>query len=90
MIVPVNRKVLIATIALLVTLIFPSLHIHRRYRSGSDDGIKAAFTILVGPLTDQENRTRGLEVALHALWHNYLQASIHSSHVTPMCLLRCP
>ena len=29
--------------------------------------------LLVGPNTEEENRTRGLEVALHSLWFNYLK-----------------
>ena len=70
MIVQVNTKILFITVAVLVTLIYPSLHVHRQYLSGSDGELKAAFVILVGPSHGGENRTRGLEVALHALWHN--------------------
>ena len=31
----------------------------------------AAFVVLVGPTTPKSNRTRGLELALHTLYHNY-------------------
>ena len=73
MIVTVNATNLCITIALLVALTFSSLHLHKNYRSASDEGLRAAFVLLVGPNTAGENRTRGLEVALHALWFNYLQ-----------------
>jgi len=32
----------------------------------------AAFVLLVGPNSEGSNRTRGLTLALHSLWHNYL------------------
>ena len=74
MVVQVSTKVLIVTIALLVAAVYPTLHLSRHRRSGSDGKLKAAFVILVGPTFEGgENRTRGLQVALHALWHNYLQ-----------------
>jgi len=74
MLVHVNTKIVLVTAALLVTSVYPSLHIHRRWRSASDGKLRAAFAILVGPTHEGgENRTRGLEVALHCLWHNYLQ-----------------
>jgi hypothetical protein len=73
MIVTVNPTNLFITIALLAGLAFSSLHLHKNYRLATDEGIKAAFVLLVGPDSTRENRTRGLEVALHALWFNYLQ-----------------
>jgi hypothetical protein len=78
MIVVVSPSTLSITIALLACLLlaltFSSLHLKDNLPSAADDGIKAAFVILVGPSTATENRTRGLELALHTLWFNYLQA----------------
>ena len=37
--------------------------------------------ILVGPNNEFENRTRGLALALHSLWYNYLQ-----EHLRPVYL----
>ncbi len=31
----------------------------------------AAFVFLVGPNTEKDNRTRGLGIALHTLYHHY-------------------
>jgi hypothetical protein len=42
----------------------------------------AAFVVLVGPATPKSNRTRGLEVALHSLYHNYQVP--HPSHTHPL------
>ena len=44
-----------------------------RSRSGGSGGHPAAaFVLLVGPNSAESNRTRGLTLALHSLWHNYL------------------
>lgn len=79
MIVQANTKIVLITVALLATLAFPGLHVHRQYLSGSEGKLRAAFVILVGPSFEGgENRTRGLELALHALWYNYLEVRHHS------------
>ena len=85
MIVQADVKIVLITVAVLATLALPGLHVHRQYLSRSNGKLRAAFVILVGPSAEGgENRTRGLEVALHALWNNYLEVRHHSwpaSHI---------
>ena len=71
--VTVNITNVLLVAALLITLAFSGVHLHNKYRSAGDDKLQAAFVLLVGPTHEGENRTRGLEVALHCLWFNYLQ-----------------
>ena len=46
------------------------LRAHFAARPGGDPA--AAFVFLVGPNTEESNRTRDLTVALHSLYFNYL------------------
>ena len=73
MLVRVNATNVVLVAALLITLAFSGVHLHKNHRSAGDDKLQAAFVLLVGPTHEGENRTRGLEVALHCLWFNYLQ-----------------
>ena len=73
MLLTVNATNVVLIAALLGALAFSSLHLHKNYRIAGDGEIKAAFVILVGPTNSGENRTRGLEIALHSLWFNYIQ-----------------
>ena len=78
-----RRGNVIATIAafLAASAVLALLTIRVRQLSSAPRSPAAAFVILVGPNSEESNRTRGLTLALHSLYHNYL-----AEHPQPVLL----
>ena len=76
----------------LVVLLLSGLLVHlgssRLLGRGSRDNT-AAFVFLVGPDTERENRTRGLGIALHTLYHHYQVTPPPPFHTWRVTLASC-
>ena len=77
-----RRASIAATVAgLLAALLAGALTFGGLRRLRPRGGPAAAFVLLVGPNSEESNRTRGLTLALHSLYHNYI-----ADHPTPVVL----